>query len=92
MKQYQKEIDVLGRVGIPKEVMEMLGFKAKAPVAITLMDDAIIISPHTCVCSLCGKPIQPNTKYHFCSDCLNTIKDDGNDVPRKVRTICERNV
>lgn len=92
MKQYQKEIDVLGRVGIPKEVMEMLGFKAKAPVAITLMDDAIIISPHTCVCSLCGKPIQPNTKYHFCSDCLNTIKDDGNDVPRKVRAICERKV
>ena len=52
MKQYQKEIDALGRVVIPKEVMEELGFKAKKPVAITLMDDAIIISPNTSVCSL----------------------------------------
>ena len=92
MKQYQKEIDVLGRVGIPKEVMEQLGFKAKAPVAITLMDDAIIISPNTSVCSLCGRPIQPNANYHFCPDCLTAIKEDGNDVPKKVRTICERKV
>ena len=92
MKQYQKEIDILGRVCIPKEVMEQLGFKAKAPVAITLMDDAIIISPNTNVCSLCGRPIQPGAKYHFCPDCLKTIKEDGNDVPRKVRTICERKV
>ena len=92
MKQYQKEIDVLGRVGIPKEVMEQLGFKAKAPVSITLMDDAIIISPNTCVCSLCGRPIQPNSKYHFCPDCLKAIKEDGNDVPSKVRTTCERKV
>lgn len=92
MKQYQKEIDALGRVVIPKEVMEELGFKAKKPVAITLMDDAIIISPNTSVCSLCGKPIDPNSKYHFCSDCLKTIREDGNDIPGRVRTISERKV
>ena len=44
MKQYQREIDELGRVVIPKEVREALGFEPKKTVGITLLDDVIVIN------------------------------------------------
>ena len=57
MKQYQREIDELGRVVIPKEVRDALGFEPKKTVGITLLDDVIVITPKGAVCSICGRPI-----------------------------------
>ena len=69
MKQYQREIDELGRVVIPKEVREALGFEPKKTVGITLLDDVIVITPKGAVCSICGKPILAKAKYKLCADC-----------------------
>ena len=90
MKQYQREIDELGRVVIPKEVREALGFKPKKTVGITLLDDVIVITPKGAVCSICGKPISAGMKYKLCPGCVKTIKDDGEDIPVKTRSITER--
>ena len=90
MKQYQREIDELGRVVIPKEVRDALGFEPKKTVGITLLDDVIVITPKGAVCSICGRPISAGAKYKLCSDCVKTIKEDGDDIPVKTRSVTER--
>ena len=90
MKQYQREIDELGRVVSPKEVREALGFEPKKTVGITLLDDVIVITPKGAVCSICGKPILAKAKYKLCADCVKTIKEDGEDIPVKTRSVTER--
>ena len=90
MKQYQREIDELGRVVIPKEVREALGFEPKKTVGITLLDDAIVITPKGAVCSICGRPISAGAKYKLCPECVKTIKEDGDDIPVKTRSVTER--
>lgn len=90
MKQYQREIDELGRVVIPKEVREALGFEPKKTVGITLLDDVIVITPKGAVCSICGKPILAKAKYKLCAECVQTIKEDGEDIPVKTRSVTER--
>ena len=90
MKQYQREIDELGRVVIPKEVREALGFEPKKTVGITLLDDVIVITPKGAVCSICGRPIPAGAKYKLCPECVQTIKEDGEDIPVKTRSITER--
>lgn len=90
MKQYQREIDEIGRVVIPKEVREALGFEPKKTVGITLLDDVIVITPKGAVCSICGRPISSDAKYKLCAECVQTIKEDGEDIPVKTRSVTER--
>lgn len=90
MKQYERTIDELGRVSIPEEVRERFNLKAKCKVSISLLDGAIVINPHSGVCAICGKPISSNARYHFCDECLKTIKENGADIKAQVRSVTER--
>lgn len=90
MKQYEREIDELGRVVIPTDVREQFNLKAKSRVSISMLDGTLIINPHSSVCTICGKPIPADAKYHFCSECLKTIKEDGADIQMQTRSVTER--
>lgn len=92
MKKYEREIDELGRVKIPNEVMAQMNIRPKTMVGLALLDDVIVVIPNSGVCTLCGEPIPAKTKFALCGGCITRIKNDGEDITAKPNSTTQRTV
>ena len=70
-----RKIDNLGRVCIPKKIINQIGFSYGEQVNIETIGDEIIISKVGNYCSICGKQSETkiNNKY-ICDKCISDIK------------------
>ena len=58
MKQFEVEMDMLGRIVIPVEMRKELGIELRSELAITVDDTSIVLTPNASVCKLCGFNIE----------------------------------
>ena len=70
----EKEIDMLGRVVIPKKFRNALGVEPGSRVLLSIENDALVISAKSNHCALCGKKISSEEKFRLCVSCLGKIK------------------
>lgn len=76
MRQFEVEMDMLGRIVIPVEMRKELGIELRSELAITVDDTSIVLTPNASVCKLCGATIQSDSKQGVCSKCTEAIKAD----------------
>lgn len=70
-----RRFDQLGRVVIPKEWRDELGFETGSLVDINKVGNKIIIQKHEETCIVCGnKPDLTIRDKKFCRECYNYIK------------------
>ncbi len=74
MSGIEKEIDALGRVVIPAKFRKRMGIESDATVLVSMEDDAVLISPISKRCALCGDKIEKDKKYRLCESCIFKIK------------------
>lgn len=55
MKGVVRKIDPLGRLVIPKEIRDRIGFSTGDPVQISVKDKKVIIEKYSEACIICGK-------------------------------------
>ena len=70
-----RKIDALGRVCIPKEIINQIGFEVGELVNIETVFNKVLISKVGKYCSICGKQSETkiNNKY-ICDKCISDIK------------------
>lgn len=74
-----RNVNVLGRIVIPKEFRKSLNIDEGDPVEISCVDGSIIVKKHNNSCSLCGS--KESLKYiQSILICENCIKEIGNYV------------
>ena len=72
-----RRVDDLGRIVIPMELRRTLGIKVKAPIAIFVEGDRIILAKHRDACAICGEAdsdIVDVKGRAVCADCVEVIK------------------
>ena len=92
MKQYERKIDELGRIAIPAEVRSFMNIDDKSKVSLTVQDNSIVITPNTTVCAICGKPIAPGAEFNLCPDCIQTVREDGEDISSNAKYASVRRI
>ena len=70
------QIDELGRVALPYEVREVLGWSAKTQLELTVQEDeSVVVRACKPTCRLCGSgegKLIPVAKGRICTACLQT--------------------
>lgn len=94
MKQFEVEMDQLGRILIPAEMRNELGIEARSELAITVGETSIILTPNASVCKLCGDVMHSASAREICLKCTEAIKADkplehNKDKRKMVRKIDE---
>ena len=72
----ERRLDTLGRVVIPMEFRNVLGWPTGVRVNMQLSGDKVIISRSECTCSLCGgaNEIKDVKGIRMCQSCIDEIK------------------
>lgn len=73
---YRREIDSLGRIVIPKKILQELGIDKNTELEIHTEADLFIISKYKNFCCFCKRTI-PTLKYknkYICNRCFNELK------------------
>lgn len=68
-----RQLDLLGRITIPKEMRRSLGIDINDPLEISLNSTDIVLSKFETSCKLCGSKedlVENNGKY-VCRECLD---------------------
>ena len=56
MKGFERKIDDLGRLCLPKEMREACGIEFNEPVEMELVNGGILVRPASARCVTCGSP------------------------------------
>lgn len=75
-----RELDDLGRVTIPKEMRQSLGFRRNEPVDIYVENGIICINPARVQCVCCGSKKEDKLRkvkgVLICTDCINQASNE----------------
>lgn len=82
-KYFETTIDELGRINIPKEVLDELGIQEKDALNISLIDGELALFPVASkICAICGahdaSQLYDFGDKHLCHGCIVAI--DGNEL------------
>ena len=72
----ERRLETLGRVVIPRDCRNVLGWPTGVRVNMQLSGDKVIISRSECTCSLCGwsNEIKDVKGIRMCQSCIEEIK------------------
>ena len=70
-----RNIDVLGRIVIPKETRRTLHIENLDPMEIYVQDDCIILKKYSASCLFCGSPknLVEYQDKRVCSACIDNL-------------------
>ena len=75
MKKYSRQIDSLGRVVLPAELLREIGVEKGGNVCIIEEGNRMIIEAEKLVCKLCGSSEGLNQNLQICSACIRKVKE-----------------
>lgn len=70
-----RPLDRLGRVVVPKEIRNMLGWNEDSKIFIAVEDGAVLMRAFSSVCVVCKNPFNATPTQEICRDCIKNIKD-----------------
>jgi len=72
-----RAIDKLGRVVLPKEMRNQLGWNTNDSLYVHILDNSIILIKSTSACIFCNTTdeLLHVKKYSICGDCKKSIAD-----------------
>lgn len=71
-----RKIDKLGRLVIPKETRDMLGWEIGTPIEMYLERDNVILAEYKIKCAICGneEKLSDFMGTKICTNCIEQIK------------------
>ncbi len=72
---FEKKIDKLGRLVMPIEIRNALGFKENELLRLDVADDKVIIRKNVATCQICGAEEGLHPKLGICRCCISSIKN-----------------
>ena len=70
----EKEVDMLGRVVLPKNFRKRLGLDTNSKVLISFDGESLHIKPTRRICDICKKHIEINSEFNICPSCIEKVK------------------
>lgn len=72
---FTRKIDELGRIVIPRDFREKLGFTDKSDIRIQMANDTLVLSAAYPTCAICGstRELQPIRGKHVCKFCVESL-------------------
>lgn len=72
---FTRKIDELGRIVIPRDFREKLGFADKSDIRIQMVDDTLVLSAANPSCAICGNTceLKPIRGKHICNSCAESL-------------------
>ncbi len=74
MNSYNRQIDSLGRVVFPAELLRSIGIQKGDFISLTSRDGKIMVETQRPICRLCGTTEGVNADIPLCSACITAIK------------------
>ena len=74
----EKEVDMLGRVVLPKDFRRRLGLEKNSRVRITMEGETVNIRPIRSVCLMCKKREDPDPELMLCESCIAKVLEHKN--------------
>ncbi len=74
---FEKRIDSLGRLVLPVEFRNALGFKEKEILKMDLVGEGVMITKSKPSCKICGSEEELDTELGICRHCIERIKKVG---------------
>ena len=70
-----RNVDLLGRIVIPKELRKAFALEPGTPVEIFVADNGIFLQHYDTTCAFCGtnKNLIPHHNHWICTTCKNEI-------------------
>jgi len=78
MKKYVRNMDALGRVAIPKEIIKVNHFDENTLFAVKAVAEGILLIPSDDCCQICGGPENSIQCEFICVDCAEKTKNATN--------------
>ncbi|MDR0915050.1 MAG: hypothetical protein LBM65_07850 [Oscillospiraceae bacterium] len=77
MKNHIRVIDGLGRIAIPQEITNSLGWCQWSKISVTKAGSNVVLKTFKGVCCLCGTEnnLIPMHSTHLCQKCIDKIKE-----------------
>lgn len=72
---FTRKIDELGRIVIPRDFREKLGFTDKSDIRIQMANDTLVLSAAYPSCAICGSTceLKPIRGKHICKSCAESL-------------------
>lgn len=74
MNSYNRQIDSLGRVVFPAELLRSIGIQKGEFISLTSRDGKIMVETQRPTCRLCGAAEGVNKEIQLCSACIAAVK------------------
>lgn len=74
MNSYNRQIDSLGRVVFPAELLRSIGLQKGDFISLTGRDEKILIETQRPTCRLCGTTEGVKEEIPLCSACIAAVK------------------
>lgn len=74
MDVYERKIDELGRIVLPREIQRVFNLKSGDSVSITNVNGKVTLAQSRPRCPLCGAADDYHTDIGLCSACIAKVK------------------
>ena len=69
----ERVIDCLGRIVLPSDIRKGVGIHSGTKCSVSVCGDSIVIKRAVPVCKICGMPVDEESEYVICDDCIHDI-------------------